>query len=149
MVETMTKDGEAGSRAAWSVSEMDAAARESEGRECYREIESGKDCRVGIVASALPSGCVLFSIEVCLRLCRREGEVRPQSLEQAALLSRRLQERGYTMSHLDDGWIVCEKPLFKEVIATEVDYLAEAIHAARGAFEKARSEGAAASSRRE
>src|SRR5512136_3350162 len=133
MAETMTKDGDAGSSAGWSVPEMAAAALESEGRECYREIESGKDHRVGIVASALPSGCVLFSIEVSLRLCRTEGEVRPGSLEQAALLSRRLQERGYTMSHLDDGWIVCEKPLFKEAIVSEVEFLADAIQAARGA----------------
>lgn len=118
---------------AWNSVEMETAARESEGRECYREISAGEDHREGIVATAFPSSCVLFSLEVSLRLCRTEGEVRPVLLEQAAILSRRLERRGYSMNHLDDGWIVCEKPLLKEEIASEVDFLVRAIRSVNGA----------------
>src|SRR5512136_226151 len=110
-------------RGGWDAADMESAARTSEGRECYREISFGEDHRVGIVAAAFPSSCVLFSLEVCLRLCHTEGEVRPGSLEETASLSRWLERRGYSLNHLDDGWIVCEKALRKEEIASELEYL--------------------------
>ncbi len=114
-------------RGGWDVAEMESAARTSEGRESYREISSGEDHRVGIVAAAFPSSCVLFSLEVSLRLFRAEGEVRPGFLEQTASLSRWLERRGYSLNHLDDGWIVCEKALLKEEIASELKRLLRAV----------------------
>lgn len=119
-------------RGGWDAAEMESAARTSEGRECYREVSSGEDHRVGIVAAAFPSSCVLFSLEVSLRLCRTEGEVRPGSLEQTASLSRWLERRGYSLNHLDDGWIVCEKALLKEEIASELECLLRTIRLGGG-----------------
>lgn len=119
-------------RGGWDAAEMESAARTSEGRECYREISSGEDHRVGIVAAALPSSCVLFSLEVSLRLCRTEGGLRPGSLEQTASLSLWLERRGYSLNHLDDGWIVCEKALLKEEIGSELECLLRAIRPGGG-----------------
>ncbi len=117
----------AGTHGGWNAAEMESAARTSEGRECFREITSGEYHRVGLVAAALPSSCVLFSVEVSLRLCRTEGEVRPGSLEETASFSRWLERRGYVLNHLDDGWIVCEKALLKEEIASELECLLKAV----------------------
>ncbi len=110
-----------------NLHEMESAARGSETKECYREISRGDDHRLGVVASAFPSGCVLFSMEISLRLCRTAGEVQPVRLERTANLSRLLQRRGYSVSHLDDGWIVCEKDLLKEELPREQEYLRRAI----------------------
>ncbi len=121
-----------GNSSEWREEDLEAQARASECGEVYHELTRGEDYRVGVVATAYPSSCVVLSLEVSLRLCRPDGEVHPAFLERAAKLSRVLQRRGYSVNHLDDGWIVCEKPLFKEEIAAEREYVLASVLPIRG-----------------
>ncbi len=115
------------------LSLLEREARTSPDREAYRELARRDGCRLGLLAAAFPSGCVLYTVELTVELFGPEGEVQPSRFEHAAELSRDLARRGYMLSHMDNGWISCERTVRKEQVAAECQVLARLVCRARPA----------------
>lgn len=129
-MESQMKGREEGRSSAADLLALEREASASPDREAYREISTADDHRLGILAGAYPSGCVLHSVELSLRLLGPDDGVDPARLERMAGLSRSLRERGYALRHLDNGWITCEREMRREDVEAECAYLLERLRAA-------------------
>ncbi len=116
---------------------LEKEATASPEREAYREISAAGDHRLGLLASAYPSGCVLYSVELSLRVLGPDDGVDPARLERAAALARSLRGRGYAVRHLDNGWITAEREVARQDVDAECGYLFEQMRTAAAGGEPA------------
>jgi len=81
----------------------------TEGDETYRLLAKGEGFRIGLATGpggARPPTC---TIEFLVRLFPTGGRIRPDDVERALELVRKLDGMGYSVWFQEDGWISCEK----------------------------------------
>jgi len=106
------------------IEALDGKARRSESKEAYLQVASGPDHRIGVTATVLPDGPVIYSIEFLKCVLGPSCVIDVPLLEEAIWISKELKRRGYEPFHQDDGWICCEKALAREDIPGECEILA-------------------------
>jgi hypothetical protein len=102
---------------------LDAQARMEQSGEAYAQVSSGTDYRLGVVVTVSTDGELIHSIELLVCIFTGNSELRLPLMERGLLLTRELKERGYQLTHEDDGWVSCGKALLRGEVAAECGQL--------------------------
>jgi hypothetical protein len=96
-----------------------------DGEECpesFLSIQAGEGYRVGVSVESKRAE-IIYSIEVMLMLYRPGEETEPQALASRASFLSLLKDRGYSVIHLDHGWVCCTLTLSRSMIFREMEEL--------------------------
>jgi hypothetical protein len=98
---------------------LDAVAQEMRSNEAYHLVSSGKDYRLGVVATVSPEGELFHSIELLICLFSGHTELVVPQMERVLQLTVELKQKGYLIVHEDDGWVSCGRTLIRSEVCAE------------------------------
>lgn len=84
-------------------------ARSSEDHEAYRMVVASEHFRVGLVVNAAADAPISYRIEVLLQILANDTQPRLADLERMSDVLEDLSKRGYSLSHHDSCWVLCER----------------------------------------
>jgi hypothetical protein len=102
---------------------LEEEARRSRPRESYRNFKRGEDHRIGVIVDLSQGGIPRFVIELTICVLGNRTHLDMTLLRRAGTISKVLVERGYALSHQDDGWILCERTLERDDVEDELLFL--------------------------
>ena len=102
---------------------LEEEARRADNHEAYRIISQGDNFRLGISITISEEDKMVSTIEFIFSILKYHSEVEKKSLEKALKFSDTMINRGYSLFHQDDGWIICEKRLDKHEIRDEIEFM--------------------------
>lgn len=79
--------------------------------ETYRLLAKGDGFRIGLATGLGGAEPPSDTIEFLVRLFPTGTTIRPEDVERALDLVRKLDRMGYSVCFQEDGWISCEKPM--------------------------------------
>jgi hypothetical protein len=126
---------------------LEKEAREADARESYRRIAGNDEFRVGVFITITEEGTPEYSLELLLCVLRNNSDVEISLLEGARAVGITLLERGYSVSHRDDGWMVAIKTVGPEVVDGEYERLMALLGAAYNEVERSSGPSSRSSSR--
>ena len=101
------------------VDALISQARSSEDGEAYLLIARRGHYWIGLVVTAAPSRPPAFRIEVLLRLIGQDALLGIADLERTKATVDKLADAGYTMGHLDNGWLIFVRDLIDDDLDRE------------------------------
>lgn len=101
--------------------ELEAAARSSDDGEAYIQLFRSESCRIGATANIQLNGEVSFSVEVLINAMKVDSPELLSELSGLLETIRALKERGFSLCHQDDGWILASKESRADSINDELD----------------------------
>ena len=102
---------------------LDARVRKEQSGDAYAQVSGGSDYRLGVVVTVSTDGELIHSIELLVCIFTGNTELRLPLMERGIQLTRELKERGYLLTHEDDGWVSCGKKLSRDEVAAECGQL--------------------------
>ena len=100
---------------------LEAEARASESKEAYYEILKGNDYRFGVIVQISHLDNLVYSIELVVSIFSIPSKSQVRNLERISQFSKTLQDKGYAVSHLDDGWLLYEKAILRDILLGECE----------------------------
>lgn len=101
------------------VGRLAEMARRSAAGEFYHLVSEGPGYRVGVVARGTMGGPGTFSVELLLQILVGDFGADLSGLKRALQISCEAERRGYSIVHLDDGWICCVKTVPADQVICE------------------------------
>ncbi len=98
-------------------------ATKAVGGEICKTLTRSPLVRIGLVVAIEPEELPSFSLELVLRVLPSFSQVGPGPLAKAQEVVSSLMEYGYSITHEDDGCLVCRKQIEYERMRQEHDHL--------------------------
>ncbi len=92
-----------------SIEKLIETARQSTTGEAFQQVMKAEHYRAGIVVNVPKNGTPATSIELLLQVFSQNSTVDPLLIEKVARVVRALNSMGYSVTHEDDGWLLCKK----------------------------------------
>lgn len=106
-------------------------AQHSDEGEAYVSVGRGPGFRIGLGARTVPDRKPVVFIEVVLDPFPDRPSVSPQRLAEHSAHLAQLGARGYSIVCDDDGTITCERSVFPETVAREIQAVRRLLGSAR------------------
>lgn len=123
MTRMRAEDEHGTENAAFDLKALGALALAHVGDEVFIPFIDTPDLRIGVSARLATGGVVRYTLEALISVLHRGGSLEFASSERALWLARAMEERGYTLTHNDDGWIVCELQVERDQVEPECNYI--------------------------
>jgi hypothetical protein len=103
-----------------NVHALQEEAKKSEDKEAFTVLARMSNCRVGVGVRLKAPANPVFFVEIIVSLCHPHHAVNLYSLEKNLLILKRLKERGYSLTCIEDGTVSCELSVLSQNFGAEI-----------------------------
>ncbi len=104
------------------IKSLESEAQTAISKEAYQQLDNTNDYRIGVSVILSVDGEFSHLIELVYCVLKSKAKVDISLLNRAMEISKVLQNKGYSVYHQDDGWIICEKVIEPEMIEDEYEF---------------------------